>query len=118
MEEGKCPDCGREVDYREEESYFFRLSKYRDKLLEHYENHPEYILPVSRKNEMVNNFLKDGLEDLSVSRSNFDWGVKVPFDEKHVIYVWIDALSCYLTALGYGSDNEELLKNFGLPMCI
>lgn len=112
LEEGKCPDCGREVDYREEESYFFRLSKYRDKLLEHYENHPEYILPVSRKNEMVNNFLKDGLEDLSVSRSNFDWGVKVPFDEKHVIYVWIDALSCYLTALGYGSDNEELFEKF------
>lgn len=110
--DGKCPDCGREVHYREEESYFFRLSKYRDKLLEHYEKHPEYILPVARKNEMVNNFLKDGLEDLSVSRSNFDWGVKVPFDEKHVIYVWIDALSCYLTALGYGSENEELFEKY------
>lgn len=107
-----CPDCGRPVEYREEESYFFRLSEYRDRLLEHYEKHPEYILPVSRKNEMVNNFLKDGLDDLSVSRSNFDWGIKVPFDDKHVIYVWIDALSCYLTALGYKSDNETLFERY------
>ncbi|MDO5718307.1 MAG: methionine--tRNA ligase [Tissierellia bacterium] len=107
LEEGKCPDCGREVDYREEESYFFRLSKYRDRLLKYYEEHPDFIKPISRKNEMVNNFLDKGLDDLSVSRSNFDWGVKVPFDDKHVIYVWIDALSCYLTAIGYGTDDVK-----------
>lgn len=108
----KCPDCGRETHIAEEEAYFFRLSKYRDKLLKLYEDNPEFIQPESRKNEMVNNFLKDGLEDLSVSRSTFDWGVKVPFDDKHVIYVWIDALSCYLTALGYGSENEDKYKEF------
>ncbi len=108
----KCPDCGRETHIAEEEAYFFRLSKYRDKLLKLYEDNPEFIQPESRKNEMVNNFLKDGLEDLSVSRSTFDWGVKVPFDDKHVIYVWIDALSCYLTALGYGSEDQEKYKEF------
>lgn len=107
LDEGNCPDCGREVHHHEEESYFFRLSKYRDALLKLYEDHPEFIQPESRKNEMVNNFLKDGLEDLSVSRSTFNWGVPVPFDPKHVIYVWIDALSCYLTGVGYGQDPEK-----------
>ncbi len=108
----KCPDCGRETHIAEEEAYFFRLSKYRDKLLKLYEDNPNFIQPESRKNEMVNNFLKDGLEDLSVSRSTFDWGVKVPFDQKHVVYVWIDALSCYLTALGYGGENEQTYKEY------
>ncbi|MDX9916687.1 MAG: methionine--tRNA ligase [Gudongella sp.] len=108
----KCPDCGRETHLAKEEAYFFKLSKYRDKLLKLYEDNPEFIQPESRKNEMINNFLKDGLDDLSVSRSSFDWGVKVPFDEKHVVYVWIDALSCYLTALGYGTDNDENFKKF------
>ena len=102
-----CPDCGRETHLSHEETYFFRLSKYRDKLLKLYEDHPEFIQPESRKNEMVKNFLENGLEDLSVSRSSFDWGVKVPFDDKHVVYVWIDALSCYLTGLGYGYNNER-----------
>ncbi len=102
-----CPDCGRVTQLNKEESYFFRLSKYRDKLLDLYEKNPEFLQPLSRKHEMINNFLKEGLEDLSVSRSTFDWGVKVPFDEKHVIYVWVDALSCYLTATGYGSDDEK-----------
>ncbi|MDR7857600.1 methionine--tRNA ligase [Tissierella sp.] len=110
--DGKCPDCGREVHLAEEEAYFFRLSNYRDKLLKLYEDNPNFILPESRKNEMVNNFLKDGLEDLCVSRTSFDWGIKVPFDPSHVVYVWIDALSCYLTALGYGTDNEEKFKEF------
>ena len=108
--DGKCPDCGREVHYHEEESYFFRLSDYRDRLLKLYEDHPDFIQPESRKKEMVNNFLKDGLEDLSVSRTGFDWGVQVPFDDKHVIYVWIDALSCYLTGIGYGVDEDQFNK--------
>ena len=108
--DGKCPDCGREVHLEEEEAYFFRLSKYRDKLLKLYEDNPEFIQPESRKNEMVNNFLKDGLEDLCVTRTSFDWGIKVPFDPSHVVYVWIDALSCYITALGYGADDEKLKK--------
>ncbi len=110
LEDGHCPDCGREVDYREEESYFFRLSAYRDRLVQLYEEHPEFLEPASRRHEMLNNFLSEGLEDLSVSRSNFDWGVKVPFDESHVIYVWIDALSCYLTGIGYGDDPEKFAK--------
>lgn len=110
--DGKCPDCHREVHPAEEEAYFFRLSKYRDKLLKFYEEHPDFIQPESRKNEMINNFLKDGLEDLCVTRTSFDWGVKVPFDPKHVIYVWIDALACYITALGYGSDNDENFKKY------
>ena len=110
--DGKCPDCGREVTEAKEESYFFRLSNYRDRLLALYEDNEHFIMPKSRKNEMINNFLKDGLEDLSVSRSTFDWGVPVPFDNKHVIYVWIDALSCYLTALGYGSEDDSDLKKF------
>lgn len=108
--DGKCPDCGREVHLAEEEAYFFRLSKYRDKLLKLYEENPEFIQPESRKNEMINNFLKDGLEDLCVTRTSFDWGIKVPFDPSHVVYVWIDALSCYITALGYGADDEKLKK--------
>ncbi len=108
----KCPDCGRETHIEREETYFFRLSKYRDKLLKFYEENPDFIQPESRKNEMINNFLKDGLEDLSVSRSTFDWGIKVPFDEKHVIYVWIDALSCYLTALGYETEDDENFQKF------
>lgn len=111
LKEGhKCPDCGRETHISKEESYFFKLSKYRDRLLKYYEDHPEFIEPESRKNEMINNFLKDGLDDLSVTRSSFDWGVKVPFDEKHIVYVWIDALSCYLTAIGYGKNEEHFNK--------
>lgn len=101
-----CPDCGRPTKLQKEESYFFKLSKYKDKLLKYYEDHPDFIEPESRKNEMIKNFLEN-LEDLSVSRSTFDWGVKVPFDEKHVVYVWIDALSCYLSAIGYGSDEKH-----------
>lgn len=111
-DEHNCPDCGRPTHIQEEEAYFFRLSKYRDKLLKLYEENPEFLQPESRKNEMVNNFLKEGLEDLSVTRSSFDWGVKVPFDEKHVVYVWIDALSCYMTALGYGTEDESKFNEF------
>lgn len=110
LKDGKCPDCGRKVHEREEESYFFRLSKYKDALLKYYDEHVDFIQPISRKNEMINNFFKDGLEDLSVSRTSFDWGVKVPFDDRHVIYVWIDALSCYLTGIGYGVDEEKFNK--------
>ncbi len=112
LNDGNCPDCGRPTHIAEEEAYFFKLSQYRDKLLKHYEENPEFIQPESRKNEMVNNFLKDGLDDLCVSRTSFDWGVKVPFDPEHVIYVWIDALSCYLTALGYGTENDENFKKY------
>ena len=104
--EGNCPDCGRPVEKVKEESYFFRMSKYVDRLLKYYEENPEFIQPESRKNEMVNNFIKPGLEDLAVSRTTFDWGIKVPGDPKHVIYVWIDALSNYITALGYGTEND------------
>lgn len=109
--DGNCPDCGRPTHIAEEEAYFFKLSKYQDKLIELYENNPEFLQPESRKNEMLN-FIKEGLDDLCVSRTSFDWGIKVPFDEKHVVYVWIDALSCYLTALGYGTENEENFKKF------
>ncbi|MCM2535593.1 methionine--tRNA ligase [Neobacillus pocheonensis] len=105
--EGNCPDCGRPVEKVKEESYFFRMGKYVDRLLEYYEQNPEFIQPESRKNEMINNFIKPGLEDLAVSRTTFDWGVKVPGDPKHVIYVWIDALSNYITALGYGTENDQ-----------
>ncbi|WP_127496355.1 methionine--tRNA ligase [Paenibacillus glycanilyticus] len=104
---GNCPDCGRPVELVKEESYFFRMSKYADRLLKHYEENPDFIQPESRKNEMINNFIKPGLEDLAVSRTTFDWGVKVPGDPKHVIYVWIDALSNYITALGYGKDGSS-----------
>lgn len=112
LQEGnKCPDCGREVELVKEESYFFKLSKYADRLMKYIEEHPEFIQPVSRKNEMINNFLKPGLEDLCVSRTTFDWGIKVPFDPKHVVYVWLDALSNYLTALGY-PDETDLFRKF------
>lgn len=105
-----CPDCGRETQKAKEETYLFRLSKYRDRLLEYYASHPEFIQPHSREAEMVNSFLKDGLEDLSVTRSSFSWGVPVPFDPKHVVYVWVDALSCYLTGIGYGTDETKFEK--------
>lgn len=110
--EGNCPDCGRPVEKVKEESYFFRMSKYADRLLQYYEENPEFIQPESRKNEMINNFLKPGLEDLAVSRTSFDWGIKVPGDPKHVIYVWIDALTNYITALGYGSDDDSKFKKY------
>ncbi|MGO4107330.1 methionine--tRNA ligase [Paenibacillus sp. YAF4_2] len=111
---GNCPDCGRPVELVKEESYFFRMSKYADRLLKHYEENPEFIQPESRKNEMINNFIKPGLEDLAVSRTTFDWGIKVPGDPKHVIYVWIDALSNYITALGYGAEGttKDLYDRF------
>ena len=109
---GNCPDCGRPVEKSNEEAYFFRMSKYADRLMEYIEAHPEFIQPESRKNEMVNNFLKPGLQDLCVSRTSFNWGVPVTFDEGHVVYVWIDALSNYISALGYGSDNDELYKKY------
>jgi methionyl-tRNA synthetase len=105
--EGNCPDCNRSVEKVKEESYFFRMSNYADRLLQFYEENPEFIQPESRKNEMINNFIKPGLEDLAVSRTTFDWGIKVPGDPKHVIYVWIDALSNYITALGYGTENDS-----------
>ncbi len=110
--DGNCPDCGRPVQKLKEESYFFNMQKYADRLLQYYEENLEFIEPESRKNEMINNFIKPGLEDLSVSRTSFDWGIKVPGDPKHVIYVWVDALTNYITALGYGSDNEELFNKY------
>ena len=114
LEDGHlCPDCHREAQLTREEAYFFKMSKYQDRLIQYYEDHPEICLPPSRKNEMLNNFLKPGLEDLCVSRTSFDWGIKVPFDEKHVIYVWLDALSNYITALGWGSqENPELYHKY------
>jgi len=108
--DGKCPDCGRDVELVTEESYFFRLSKYQKQLEDFYEQNPTFIEPVSRKNEMLNNFIKPGLEDLCVSRTSFKWGIPVSFDEKHVIYVWIDALSNYITSLGYPQDTEKFKK--------
>ena len=110
--DGNCPDCGRPVEKVKEESYFFKMSKYVDRLLQYYEENPDFIQPESRKNEMINNFIKPGLEDLAVSRTTFDWGVKVPGDPKHVIYVWIDALSNYITALGYGTENDAKYLNY------
>ncbi|XEC92871.1 methionine--tRNA ligase [Paenibacillus tarimensis] len=110
--QGNCPDCGRPVELVKEESYFFRMSKYADRLLQYYEEHPDFIQPESRKNEMINNFIKPGLEDLAVSRTTFDWGIKVPGDPKHVIYVWIDALSNYTTALGYDTDDDGKFRSF------
>ncbi len=107
LNDGNCPDCGRSVSKAKEEAYFFKLSKYQDALMKHIEKYPEFIQPESRKNEMINNFLKPGLQDLCVSRTSFDWGVKVPFDEKHVIYVWIDALSNYITGIGYDADGNH-----------
>ena len=111
--DGKCPDCGREVKKAKEEAYFFKVSKYQDQLMKHIEENPEFIMPESRKKEMVNNFIKPGLQDLCVSRSSFKWGVPVSFDDKHVIYVWIDALSNYITALGYDVDKSgDLYKKY------
>ena len=107
LKDGKCPDCGAEVSYAKEEAYFFRMSKYQQKLEDHIENHPEFIQPDSRKNEMLNNFIKPGLKDLCVSRTSFKWGIPVDFDSEHVIYVWIDALSNYITFLGYNIDGEN-----------
>ena len=105
--DGKCPDCGREVKPAKEEAYFFRMSKYADKLIEHINNHPEFIQPVSRKNEMMNNFLLPGLQDLCVSRTSFKWGIPVDFDDKHVVYVWLDALTNYITGIGYDCDGNS-----------
>ncbi len=113
--DGKCPDCGREVTLTKEEAYFFKMSKYADRLIEYIENNDEFIVPESRKKEMVNNFLKAGLQDLCVSRTSFTWGIPVTFDEGHVIYVWIDALSNYITALGYDPENPSELFNKNWP---
>ena len=110
--DGKCPDCGRPVQKAKEESYFFRLSKYQDRLMKLYEENPSFIQPKSRMNEMINNFIKPGLQDLAVSRTSFSWGIPVPFDEKHVIYVWIDALTNYITALGYGTQDDTLYQKY------
>jgi len=112
LAEGKCPDCGREVELTKEESYFFRLSKYQDRLIKLIEENTEFIQPVSRQNEMLNNFLRPGLEDIAVSRTTFNWGVPVTFDEKHVVYVWIDALSNYITAMGYASAEDANFKKY------
>ena len=109
---GKCPDCGRDVKPMKEEAYFFNMKKYADKLLEYYESHPDFIKPEYRKTEMINNFIKPGLEDLCVSRTSFEWGVKVKKDPKHVVYVWLDALTNYISALGYKSDNDELFRKY------
>ncbi len=114
LKDGKCPDCGREVKKSKEEAYFFKMSKYADRLMQYYNEHPEFITPVSRKNEMVNNFLKPGLQDLCVSRSTFKWGIPVDFDPKHVVYVWLDALTNYITGIGYDADgeNKELYNKY------
>ena len=110
--DGKCPDCGRSVELTREESYFFRLSKYQDRIIEHIQTHPDFIQPPSRAKEMLNNFLLPGLEDLCVSRTSIKWGIPVTFDEKHVVYVWIDALSNYITKLGYLSQDDSLMKKY------
>ena len=113
--DGKCPDCGREVKPAKEEAYFFKMSKYADRLIEHINTHPEFIQPVSRKNEMMNNFLLPGLQDLCVSRTSFKWGIPVDFDDKHVVYVWLDALTNYITGIGYdcdGNSSELFQKNW------
>ena len=114
LKDGKCPDCGREVKPAREEAYFFKMSKYADKLIEHINTHPEFIQPVSRKNEMMNNFLLPGLQDLCVSRTSYTWGIPVDFDDKHVIYVWMDALTNYITGIGYEAEGEssEQYKKF------
>lgn len=106
-----CPDCGRPTELLKEESYFFKMSKYQDRLLQYIDEHPDFIQPVSRRNEMIN-FIKQGLEDLCISRTTFDWGIPVPIDDKHVIYVWFDALTNYISALGYGTDHDELFQKF------
>ena len=112
LKDGKCPECGGDVHYAEEEAYFFKMSKYADKLIAYINEHPEFIQPVSRKNEMMNNFLLPGLQDLCVSRTSFKWGIPVSFDEKHVVYVWLDALTNYITGIGYDADgnSSELYK--------
>ena len=110
--DGKCPDCGREVKKMKEEAYFFNMKKYANRLIKFYEEHSDFIEPESRKNELFNNFLKPGLEDLCISRTSFDWGIKVPSDPKHVIYVWLDALTNYITALGYLSEDDSLFKKY------
>ena len=110
--DGRCADCGKTVEKVKEESYFFKMSKYADRLIQFYEDNPSFIQPESRKNEMLNNFLKPGLEDLAVSRTTFDWGIKVPDNPKHVVYVWIDALTNYITALGYGTDEDGKFKKY------
>ncbi len=110
--DGKCPDCGREVEKVKEESYFFRLSKYQDRIIKHMEENPEFLQPNTRQNEMINNFLKPGLEDLAVSRTSFTWGIPVEFDPGHIVYVWIDALSNYISALGYGSEDDSLFQKY------
>ncbi len=112
LKDGKCPDCGRPVIKQKEESYFFRLSKYQDRLIKFYQENPEFISPRSRMNEMINNFIKPGLKDLCISRTTFDWGVKLPFDSKHVAYVWVDALSNYITALGYLQDDHSKFDKY------
>ncbi len=112
LKDGKCPDCGRPVKKEKEESYFFRLSKYADKILKLYEDNPEFLQPKSRMNEMINNFIKPGLQDLCVSRTTVKWGIPVEFDKNHTVYVWIDALSNYISALGYKNGNEELFNKF------
>ena len=112
LKDGKCPDCGRDVELTSEESYFFNMKKYQNKIIDLIEKNKEFLQPQTRQNEMLNNFLKPGLQDLCVSRTSFDWGIKVPFDQKHVVYVWLDALTNYITALGYGSDDETLFNKF------
>ena len=111
LQEGNCPDCGRPTELIKEESYFFKMSKYQDQLLQYIEDNPDFIQPVARRNEMIN-FIKQGLEDLCISRTTFDWGIPVPINEKHVIYVWFDALTNYISALGYGTDNDDLYQKF------
>ena len=110
--DGKCPDCGRDVKMVSEEAYFFKLSKYQERLIKFYDENPEFILPLSRKNEMLNNFIKPGLEDLCVSRTSFTWGIPVDFDPKHVVYVWVDALTNYITSLGYPDTNSEKFQKY------
>lgn len=110
--DGKCPDCGREVKEVKEEAYFFKLSKYADRLLKYYEEHPDFLEPEKRKNEMIKNFFEKGLEDLCVTRTTIDWGIRVPSDPKHTVYVWIDALTNYITALGYTTENDEMMKKY------
>ena len=109
--DGKCPDCGRPVQPAKEEAYFFKMSKYADRLIEHINTHPEFIQPVARKNEMMNNFLLPGLQDLCVSRTSFKWGIPVDFDPKHVVYVWLDALTNYITKIGYDADGNVIDDN-------
>ena len=111
LKEGLCPDCGRPVELLKEESYFFKMSKYADRLVDYIESHPDFIQPATRRNEMLQ-FIKQGLEDLCVSRTTFNWGIPVPIDEKHVIYVWFDALTNYISALGYGTDDPSLFEKY------